>query len=659
MEWVVLFLYLAAGAGIVWQGFYKRKTILSFIVWDAAIVLYTALVVLVMLMYVVPGIIFLLLFAAFAVQMIGLPIPWFLIQGSAVGFGTAGLQGVSFLALVGGLGVVASIWALKNIKQNRSWSIVLFSLAGLSVVSAVVGFFMSRDVLESIIGLLFSVILSMSAWVLFRYAGQEMAPTIAGDKKRAAPMLVAFGVIALVVVGIVVYNKMPTVTSLGNPLKDSDTAALVTFLKQNNMQAAVVQQIYKPNNASVWIIKADGEKILLYSKDLGTYTSLVDRPRYNLDIDEAEADGTFLLPGNQAAYDSTLKKTYDISKYVTGNSSDVIPYNDSRSEKIWGTSAYGYLSPNAQYSITYPYPGMELNSVAVQNGKTVPTPYAPIPASAFISWSPDSNYILLRKKSGVDMGLDVYDIRDKKTTYMDVTLGGRLMDGNAFSAFLYPSTILFSKQNGGGHGGVFALNFADSDQNIISLAPNEIKMVGLIPDNVSASAAPIPNTVSSYTIIPALDPGIANPNTLISGKVSSEYPLLLGAFQVSASGPEGIKVNKIVFKTGPNFVPGKVMIKNMYLIEEVSDFYKADETFATIAANTSYTFTFKNSSFYIPPNGNIRFTLFANFIEAESGNYNAPITITDIEGTGDQTNAPASFSGTFSAPNLIIAPSGQ
>ena len=54
MEWVVLLLYLALGAGIVWQGFSQKKTSLAFAIWDITTIFYAALVVTSFLIYIIP-----------------------------------------------------------------------------------------------------------------------------------------------------------------------------------------------------------------------------------------------------------------------------------------------------------------------------------------------------------------------------------------------------------------------------------------------------------------------------------------------------------------------------------------------------------------------------------------------------------------------------
>ena len=182
LEWKVLLLYLALGAGIAWQGFSKRKPSIAFAIWDITTIFYAALVAASFLIYVIPIILAFVFVIPALVSITGLPIPWFLVYSRdaasytmSQGIG-AGFSSIVVFALLGAVGVGFSIYALKKVNQNRAWARVFFGLGGLAVVSAITNYFIScvdrcgtdTSILFNTVSLIFSVLLLLSALAIYR-----------------------------------------------------------------------------------------------------------------------------------------------------------------------------------------------------------------------------------------------------------------------------------------------------------------------------------------------------------------------------------------------------------------------------------------------------------------------------------------------------------
>lgn len=182
MEWMVLLAYLALGAGIVWQGFFKKNPNLAFAIWDVTTIFYGALVLASFLIYVIPVVLLFVLVVPTIVFLTGLPIPWFLVYSHGNASYTmsrginAAFSSILVFALLGTVCVGFSIYALKKVKQNRTWSGIFFALACLAIFSAITNYFIScvdqcgsaASILFSTVGLIFGLLLLLSAFVIYR-----------------------------------------------------------------------------------------------------------------------------------------------------------------------------------------------------------------------------------------------------------------------------------------------------------------------------------------------------------------------------------------------------------------------------------------------------------------------------------------------------------
>jgi hypothetical protein len=273
-------------------------------------------------------------------------------------------------------------------------------------------------------------------------------------------------------------------------LNNSDIASLVTFLQQSNLQAAVVQKFYQPNNASTWLVKSDGQTIFLYSKNLGTIYDYGVRLNYDMDIQGPYAAGPELLPGFAIVRDDNSETNYNISQYLAvASSSAFIP----TALLIPSVPISYFLSPNERYSMTGSLAsGTTLSSVQMQSDTIVNTPIAQIPyPTQFINWSVDGNYMLFKKDQASPEGLEIYNIRNATTTYIDGTIGSEAQDLiKPFPYYIYPSTVIFGWMNPDGVEATYALNFANNNQTTTEILPEQIKLVGFIPN-------PVPFTVTA------------------------------------------------------------------------------------------------------------------------------------------------------------------
>jgi hypothetical protein len=189
-EWLVLLLYLALAAGIVWQGFSKKKTRIAFAIWEITTIFYAALVVTLFLIYAIYALpmLTILVFVPVLVSVIptlvsltGLPIPWFLVYSRSAASYTmsqdinAAFSHIVVSALLGAVGVGFSIYALKKVKQNRAWSGIFFALGCLAAFSAITNYFIScadqcgtaTSILFNTVSLFFSLLLLLSALVIY------------------------------------------------------------------------------------------------------------------------------------------------------------------------------------------------------------------------------------------------------------------------------------------------------------------------------------------------------------------------------------------------------------------------------------------------------------------------------------------------------------
>jgi hypothetical protein len=277
-------------------------------------------------------------------------------------------------------------------------------------------------------------------------------------------------------------------------LQSAEVSSLINFLKAHNLQAAVVQKIYAPNNGSTWLVKSDGQTIFLYSKDLGTYEDLTTLPYIDQALGSGAADKAYLLPGDAQVYDKNLDRYWDISSDVVGYITNSAEEGEFARYPAVGSGdpAGNVLSPNGEYSINYA-DQLQNNTDTIQLNKIgldgTPVPLLQFPGTnSLLSWSTDSNYILMiHDPRYPNEGLDIYDIHDATTTHVNTTIdsAARFAGGNGsmFATFIYPSTILFSKFqfNNAQIGGVFSIDLTDANQTEMMILPNEIKMVGLIP----------------------------------------------------------------------------------------------------------------------------------------------------------------------------------
>lgn len=185
-----MLLYLALGAGIVWQGFSQKKTSLAFAIWDITTIFYAALVVTSFLIYIIPIILIFVFVVPPLVSLTGLPIPWFLVYSRSAASYTmsqginAGFSSIVVFALLGAVGVGFSIYALKKVKQNRAWSGIFFALGCLAAFSAITNYFIScvnqcgtaTSILFNTVSLIFSALLLLSALVIY-LASPEVTST--------------------------------------------------------------------------------------------------------------------------------------------------------------------------------------------------------------------------------------------------------------------------------------------------------------------------------------------------------------------------------------------------------------------------------------------------------------------------------------------------
>lgn len=324
------------------------------------------------------------------------------------------------------------------------------------------------------------------------------------NRRGSVALIALIGILLFFVVGLFLYFKVPSFTALFNPLHDSDATNLISFLQQNNLQAAIVQQSYPPNNASTWLVKANGAKTLLYSKDLGTVVELLPVSVYQ-NSGFPYNDGpyeVFLEPGDQAVYDSTLKKSFSISSYISMSTSN----NDTFASILAGypylvNSNFNFVSPNGQYFLDIP--NQELDVLEMTNGQvaqksivSIPFPSNDFPYKDFLGWSPNGNYVAFR--FGVNNGEEfaVYDLGNNQWTNTINYVGGEsynidnaLWDigtGN-LSFFIYPTSVVayMGSVDGSIPRGTYAVDIANNNEPAQFLLPSQIRIVGFIPNSLS------------------------------------------------------------------------------------------------------------------------------------------------------------------------------
>jgi hypothetical protein len=314
-------------------------------------------------------------------------------------------------------------------------------------------------------------------------------------KDSPLPQKKSAAIIIMVVVGVFIasafaiwYLKDPSLQAPS--LQDADVVNLVSFLKQKNISAAVVQKIASSNYGSTWLVKSDGEKIFLYSKNLGAIgEGLSPLPAYDTLIGDVDAAGVSVLPDQAEVYDLSLNKIYDISSYLTGHpvnaSANIEFYDPTEAESIPNA-----LSPDGKYLVNYA-DQLQHNTSTIQLTKVNPdgsvTPLFQFsPTYSFLAWSIDSNYILMMQDpEDPNRGLEVYDIKDATTMHIDATPdlpSGRFsFDASGFLAFIYPSQVIFGDDQPSRSSELLSADLTNLDQTETTILPNGIKIAGFIP----------------------------------------------------------------------------------------------------------------------------------------------------------------------------------
>ncbi len=238
-------------------------------------------------------------------------------------------------------------------------------------------------------------------------------------------------VVILLVAGGIWLSIRQKVASLTATLNNSEISGLVSYLKENSLQAAVIDKVYQPNNESVWIVKATGEKILLYAKDLGE--NGWGQPNYITAI-YGGANGYVLSDQARISvhdYDfSSAPSIMDISSYIQGHTIDrSVPMVPEANFWYWSANGGG-LSPDGKYEINLERGAsveinpqesgalefLRLDKVVLKNGSTTYEPVTLLPGDEYM-WSPHSKYVLLRSMETKAV-LGAYDIDDATTTYL-------------------------------------------------------------------------------------------------------------------------------------------------------------------------------------------------------------------------------------------------
>jgi hypothetical protein len=298
-------------------------------------------------------------------------------------------------------------------------------------------------------------------------------------------------------------------------LSDADVSNLVIFLQQNGVQAAVIQKFDPPNSASTWLVKSDGEKIFLYSKNLGECpTEWWPLDAWENDIVADKAVAVAILPDQAEVFDLALRKYFDITPYLKGYSINpswrsifTTNKNGSGSYCAGGPSAaagglsdFGkVLSPDGHYLAmstttqtgSYASSGTEFFSAitAISQIQLSSSSYylttSPLSFKdfEFLAWSTDSSYILLANPNNYPdytKDIAIYDVKNATTSYYKVN--SAVIFNADFEIFIYPSTILYENSSWPNSeiGGTFSVNFDNKSAQPINILPNQIKMVGLI-----------------------------------------------------------------------------------------------------------------------------------------------------------------------------------
>jgi hypothetical protein len=309
--------------------------------------------------------------------------------------------------------------------------------------------------------------------------------------------IIFFAILVLIIIAIIVallYRRRNVSQANNAKLEASEILPLISFLKNNSLQAAVVEQIIKPNDKNIYLAKSDGQNILLYGGSLG-YNPVgpgPEQPKYVDDIITGSAEEVCLLPDDAEVYDGYLNKVWDISNYITGYKtnpdwSSTLARSEVCEQGPFYAVATATLSPDGQYRISWS--GNKIQLISAQSGQpdkifanieNIETSLNKDPGT-FLAWSVDSNYMLIRQKTGVANSLAVYDIKNQNLIKINGSLATKIPNEQSFISFIYPSLIIYGQDTLNG-GGTFAVNLNQSPQVPQMILSNDIKMVGLIPD---------------------------------------------------------------------------------------------------------------------------------------------------------------------------------
>jgi hypothetical protein len=298
-------------------------------------------------------------------------------------------------------------------------------------------------------------------------------------------------------------------SKINEKITDGEVSGLVSLLKKDNIQAAVVKKIYKPNNGSTWLIKSNGEKIFLYSEDLGTYTDSWTGTHENYANDlKSNGTGEYILPDQAQVYNTGSGEIYDISSYINGHIPDssknliftnnvikqdsvllpTIPVNSESSNKTdphTGIQGTKDISPNGKYTFEEAdgyHPNSGVIETVDQNGIT--HTIIQLPKNYYLkNWSLDSNYVLIWPYPSKE--LDVYDVSNNSVVNKFPLASIDHNDALDGSYFIYPSEMLlggfYSVASKTLFDGLYSMDLNDPIQVKTKILPNEIKLVGLIP----------------------------------------------------------------------------------------------------------------------------------------------------------------------------------
>jgi len=227
------------------------------------------------------------------------------------------------------------------------------------------------------------------------------------DRRGFSTLFVAAVVVVLIVTAIGYFFVYPAIqkNSSQDMLQDSDISGLATFLQQSGMEAAVVEKLYQSNYDSVWLVKKDGEKILIAKQDLGAYVDKkgLFEPHAFLVTQQFSKGDVALLPDDAQIYSLISGMSYNISSYLNGYAVSS-EWSDPALQKYLGvvytedTRLYSsLLSPDGKHLLAGNYgyiPFNELMTISSYFPDPTLVPVARTPLDRFSAWSVDGQYFL-------------------------------------------------------------------------------------------------------------------------------------------------------------------------------------------------------------------------------------------------------------------------